>query len=52
MLALLNIVGIDVNMKKMIDVNLNTLDKVVEVYWKLLTLIQYRQEHGKENFVY
>ena len=44
MLALLDIVSIDVNMK--------TLDKVVEVYWKLLELRQDRQEHGKEEFVY
>ena len=44
MLELPNIVGIDVNMK--------TLDKVVEVYWKLLTLIQDCQEHGKKEFMY
>ena len=44
MLALLDIVSIDVNMK--------TLDKVVEVYWKFLQLRQDHQEHGKEQFAY
>ena len=44
MLELLNIVSIDVNMK--------TLDKVVEVYWKFLQLRRDRQDHMKEQFAY
>ena len=43
MLALVNIVGINVNMKTVID---------VKVYWKLLALRQDRQEHGQGEFVY
>ena len=51
-LELLNIVGNDVHMKTIIDVNMKTLNKVVEFYQNLLALRQDRQYHGQEEFLY